>query len=214
MGTKKQAEVVREHGPIPGAKSVAGVTYDGESVWVATGERLQALDPVSGTPRRAIDITADAGTAFDGLHLYQLAGGVIQKIDPRTGALVGALPSPAGEDSAGLTWAEGSLWVASHRDRAILQVEPSTGKVLRRLESTRFVTGVTFADGELWHATWENDESELRRIARDSGEVLETLALPEGVLVSGLEHDGGELFFCGGGPSGKVRAVRRPREGR
>jgi len=31
------------------------------------------------------------------------------------------------------------------------------------------------------------------------------------VNVSGLESDGGEQFFCGGGRTGKVRAVRRPR---
>jgi hypothetical protein len=29
--------------------------------------------------------------------------------------------------------------------------------------------------------------------------------------VSGLESDGADRFYCGGGPSGKVRAVRRPR---
>ena len=35
--------------------------------------------------------------------------------------------------------------------------------------------------------------------------------MPTGVYVSGLESDGRDQFFCGGGPSGKVRAVRRPR---
>jgi len=29
--------------------------------------------------------------------------------------------------------------------------------------------------------------------------------------VSGLESDGADRFFCGGGSSGKVRVVRRPR---
>jgi hypothetical protein len=42
--------------------------------------------------------------------------------------------------------------------------------------------------------------------------VLEQLAMPEGVGVSGLESDGADLFYCGGGPSGKVRAVKRPRK--
>jgi hypothetical protein len=35
--------------------------------------------------------------------------------------------------------------------------------------------------------------------------------MPPGVNVSGLESDGGDQFFCGGGKSGKVRAVRRPK---
>lgn len=210
MSKKKKADVVREYA-LPNVTNVAGVTFDGESVWVATGDRLQAIEPQSGRPGRAIDVVADAGTAFDGTCLFQLAGGVIQKIDPATGAVLSTLASPAGAGSSGLTWAEGSLWLAHYRERKILQLDPSTGQVLRTLESTRFVTGVTFADGELWHGTWEDDESELRRVALDSGEVLESLSLPEGVNVSGLEHDGGELFYCGGGPTGKVRAVRRPR---
>jgi glutamine cyclotransferase len=104
--------------------------------------------------------------------------------------------------------------VGQYRERKIHQVEPETGAILRTIESNRFVTGVTWVDGELWHATWEGDESELRRIAPQSGEVLERLAMPAGVGVSGLESDGGERFFCGGGDSGKVRTVRRPARAR
>jgi hypothetical protein len=37
--------------------------------------------------------------------------------------------------------------------------------------------------------------------------------MPPGAGVSGLESDGGDRFFCGGGNSGTVRAVRRPRRG-
>jgi hypothetical protein len=29
-------------------------------------------------------------------------------------------------------------------------------------------------------------------------------------MVSGLEADGADRFYCGGGKSGKIRAVRRP----
>jgi hypothetical protein len=83
--------------------------------------------------------------------------------------------------------------------------------VLKTLASDRFVTGVTWLEGELWHGTWEGEESELRQIDADSGEVLTRLALPEGSGVSGLESDGESTFYCGGGASGKVRAVRRPK---
>jgi glutamine cyclotransferase len=204
------AEIVREYGPLP-AHNVAGVTYDGRHVWIATGETLTAIDPASGETDRTIAVAADAGTAFDGAHLYQLAADRIQKIDPNTGRVIATIPSP-GSSSSGLAWAEGTLWVGQHRDRKIHQVDPETGAVLRTIESNRFVTGVTWVDGEMWHGTWEGDESDIRRIDPATGEVLERLAMPKGVGVSGLESDGGDRFFCGGGRSGKVRVVKRPRK--
>ena len=113
----------------------------------------------------------------------------------------------------GLAWAEGTLWVGQHRGRKIHQIDPETGAILRTIESNRVVTGVTWVDGELWHGTWEGDESDVRRVDPRTGKVLERLEMPAGVGVSGLESDGGDQFFCGGGRSGKVRAVRRPRRG-
>jgi glutamine cyclotransferase len=210
---RSTAEIVREYGPFPGADWVHGVTYDGQSVWFAAGEKLYAFDPASGKTLRSLDAAADGGTAFDGRHLFQLAGDRIQKIDPKTGQVLATIPAPAGGGGSGLTWAEGTLWVGQYPDRRIHQVDPQTGKILRTIESNRFVTGVTWIDGQLWHATWEGDESDLRRVDPRTGEVLEQLEMPPGVGVSGLESDGGDRFFCGGGGSGKVRAVRRPRRG-
>lgn len=209
--TEAAAEVIREYGPFPGADKVGGVTYDGEHVWFAGGDALHAFDPESGSAVRTIDVAAHAGTAFDGRHLFQIAEDRIQKIDPSTGRVVSTIPSPGRGDS-GLTWAEGTLWVGQHRDRKIVQIDPETGAVLRTIESNRFVTGVTWVDGELWHATWEGEESDVRRVDPGTGEVLERLAMPPGVFVSGLESDGGDQFFCGGGGSGKIRAIRRPRK--
>ena len=207
--TSSTAEILREYGPFPGIDSVHGVTYDGRQVWFAAGDALHALDPASGEARRAIDVAAHAGTAFDGRHLYQIAEDRIQKIDPETGRVIATIPSPGGGDS-GLAWAEGTLWVGQYRDRKIHQLDPETGAILRTIASNRFVTGVTWVDGELWHATWEGDESDLRQIDPQSGAVLEQLAMPAGAGVSGLESDGGDRFYCGGGGSGTVRAVRRP----
>ncbi|MEP7008872.1 MAG: glutamine cyclotransferase [Acidobacteriota bacterium] len=204
------AEIVREYGPFPGADRVHGVTYDGENVWFATGDRLQAFDPESGMPLRSLDVAAHAGTAFDGEHLFQLAEDRIQKIDPQTGRVLATIPAPGKGGDSGLTWAEGTLWVGEYRDRKIHQIDPESGAILRTIESNRFVTGVTWLDGELWHATWEGDESDLRRVDPQTGEVLERLEMPPGINVSGLESDGVDRFFCGGGGSGKVRAVRRP----
>lgn len=203
------AEIIREYGPFAGVDAVHGVTFDGQHVWFASGEKLNALDPASGQTLRAIDITADAGTAFDGEYLFQIAADRIQKIDPKTGRVLHTIPAPGPSDS-GLTWAEGTLWVGEYRDRKIHQIDPDTGTILRTIDSNRFVTGVTWVDGALWHGTWEGDESELRRVDPATGEVLESLQMPAGVGVSGLESDGGGQFFCGGEGSGKVRAVRRP----
>jgi len=209
---KSAAEIVREHGPFAGVDSVGGVTYDGRQVWMASGDRLIAIDPASGKTLRTIDVPAHAGTAYDGRHLYQIAEDRIQKIDPQTGRVLSTIPAPDGGGS-GLAWAEGSLWLGRFRDRRILQLDPETGAVLRSIESNRFVTGVTWVDGEFWHGTWENDQSELRRVDPSTGEVLESLEMPAGAGVSGLESDGGDLFYCGGGASGKLRTVRRPRRG-
>ncbi len=207
--TRSKADILREYGPFPGVDSVHGVTFDGQRIWFASGDKLNALDPERGTTVRTIDVAAHAGTAFDGRHLFQIVEDRIEKIDPESGRVLATLPAPGGGDS-GLAWAEGTLWVGQYRERKIHQVDPQSGAVLRTIESNRFVTGVTWVDGELWHGTWEADRSELRRIDPESGRVLEQLDLPDGVGVSGLESDGGERFFCGGGNSGKLRVVRRP----
>jgi streptogramin lyase len=205
------AEIVREYGPFLGVNQVGGVTFDGSHVWFASGDRLNAFDPASGQTVRTIDVPAHAGTAFDGQHLFQLFEDRIQKIDPKTGRVLSTIPTPGGGGASGMAWAEGALWVGKYRERKIHQVDPETGAILRTIESNRHVTGVTWVDGELWHGTWEGDESELRRIDPRTGEALERLEMPPGVSISGLESDGRDQFFCGGGSSGKVRAVRRPR---
>ena len=212
MKTSK-AEIIREYGPFPGAERVAGVSFDGEHVWFASGDRLNAFDPESGDTLRSLDVAGHAGTAFDGEHLFQIAEDRIQKIDPETGRVLATIPAPGGGGDSGLAWSEGALWVGQYRERKIHQIDPETGKVLRTIRSDRFVTGVTWVDGEMWHGTWEGDDSDLRRIDPQTGEVLERIEMPGSVAVSGLESNGGDRFFCGGGNSGKVRAVRRPRKG-
>jgi len=209
---RSAAEIIREYGPFPDAAQVHGVTFDGRHVWFASGERLNALDPESGEVMRSLDVAAHAGTAFDGRHLYQIAEERIQKVDPETGSVLSTIPTPGG-GASGMAWAEGSLWVGQYRNRKIHEIDPETGAILRTIESDRLVTGVTWIDGELWHGTWEDDASEVRRIDPETGEVLEQLDMPPGTGVSGLEA-GGDRFFCGGGSSGKVRAVRRPLRGR
>jgi glutamine cyclotransferase len=212
MKTSK-AEVIREYGPFPEAERVNGVSFDGKHVWFASGNRLNAFDPETGKKLRSLDVAGHAGTAFDGKHLFQIAEKRIQKIDPETGRVLATIPAPGGGGDSGLAWAEGTLWVGEYRERKIHQIDAETGAILRTIESKRFVTGVTWVDGELWHGTWEGDESDLRRIDPQTGEMLERIEMPRGVAVSGLESNGSDQFFCGGGSSGKVRAVRRPNRG-
>jgi glutamine cyclotransferase len=210
---RSKADILREYGPFPGVDHVHGVSFDGAHVWLAVGDRMTSLDPASGKTLRSIDVPAHAGTAFDGKHLFQISESRIQKIDPKTGRVLSSIPAPGGGADSGLAWAEGTLWVGQYRERKIHQIDPETGAILRTIESNRFVTGVTWVDDELWHGTWEGDESDLRRIDPQTGEVLEQIEMPRGVTVSGLESDGSDQFFCGGGSSGKVRAVRRPNRG-
>ncbi|WP_321809221.1 glutamine cyclotransferase [Burkholderia sp. BCC1985] len=211
---RSPADILREYGPFPGVDGVHGVTFDGRHVWFASGDKLNALDPERGMTVRALDVAAHAGTAFDGRHLFQIVEDRIEKIDPDSGRVLATIPAPGGGADSGLAWAEGTLWVGQYRERKIHQVDPQSGAVLRTIESNRFVTGVTWVDGELWHGTWEADESALRRIDPRNGQVLEQVDMPPGVGVSGLESDGRDLFYCGGGNSGKLRAVRRPARAR
>ena len=204
------AEIIREYGPFPDVEQVAGVTWDGQHVWFGSGDSMKALDPQSGAIVRSIDVAAHAGTAFDGRHLYQIAENRIQKIDPHTGQVISSIAAPGGGGDSGLAWHDGTLWVGEYRARRIHQIDPETGKILRSVETNRFVTGVTWVDGELWHGTWEGDDSEVRRVDPETGDVLERLQMPAGVGVSGLESDGADRFFAGGGKAGMVRAVRRP----
>lgn len=208
---KSQAEIIREYGPFPGINDVHGVTFDGRHVWFASGDKLNAFDPASGETVRSIDVAAHAGTAFDGKHLFQIAEDRIHKIDPKTGTILATIPAPGNGGDSGLAWAEGTLWVGEYRGRKIHQIDPDTGRILRTIESNRVITGVTWVDGELWHGVWEGDEGEVRRIDPQTGEPLEMLEMPPGLGVSGLESDGAHQFFCGGGSSGNVRVVRRPR---
>lgn len=207
---RTQAQIIREYGPFPGVQAVHGVTYDGRQVWFATGEKLVAMDPDSGSTQASIDMVANAGTAFDGKHLYQISDGSIVKLEPQSGRVLARIPAPGGGGASGMAWAEGSLWVAEYRQRKIYQVDPESGRVLHTIESNRYVTGVTWVDGQLWHGTWEDGASDLRQVDARTGEVLQSVEMPAGTGVSGLESDGAGCFFCGGGESGKLRAVRRP----
>jgi len=205
--TARKATIVREYGPFP-VERVHGVTHDGAHVWFAHGKKIAAMNPETGAIEKEVAVPAEAGTAFDGEHLYQIGEDKIRKVDPKTGRVVATLATPGmTNDNSGLAFDAGTLWVGQFKGRAIHQIDAVTGKLLLTLRTDRFVTGVSFADGELWHGTWEDEKSELRRVDPATGRVLEALEVPGGV--SGLEAKG-DLLFCGGIKAPVVRAVKRP----
>ena len=203
----KRAEIVGEFTGNTGGP-VHGVSFDGRHVWAATGDHMRAFDPQTGREVRSLDVPAHAGTAFDGRHLFQIADALIQKVDPQTGEVVGTIPAPGGGKDSGLAWADGSLWVGQYRERQIIEIDPETGDVRRVIQTNRFVTGVTWVDGELWHGYSDDGDGGLARIDPANGNEMATLDMP-GMDVSGVEWDGADRFFCGGGESGTVRIVRR-----
>ena len=161
----------------------------------------------------SIDVAAHAGTAFDGRYLYQIAEDRIEKVDPKDGHVLSTIPAPGGGTDFGPYLGGGHVV-----GRAVSRPQDPSGRsrdgrVLRTIEANRFVTGVSWVDGELWHGTLDDDGSDVRRVDPETGVVLEKLDMPPDAAVSGLESDGGERFFCGGASSGRIRAVRRPRRG-
>lgn len=201
------AEIRNVLGPFTGIDQVNGVTCDGDNVWVASGDALNAVDAATGQPKRSIDVAAHAGTAFDGVHLYQLDDDRIRKVDPITGRVVSTITVPAG--GSGLAWAEGTLWMGQYEDRLIRRIDPESGATISTVTSDRFVTGVTWVEGELWHAGSLDDSCALNHVDPATGDVLETIVMPDGVWVSGIESAGGNQFFCGHGDAGTVSVVGR-----
>ncbi|WP_437923350.1 glutamine cyclotransferase [Sorangium sp. So ce291] len=211
----RQAEIIAER-TFDGVDSIHGVAFDGQAVWFAhgAGGDLLSAEPETGRVLRHLKAPAQAGVAFDGSHLWVVGGGKIRKIEPETGAAVGEVPGFDATLVSGLAWADGALYAGVYRQKKILKIDPERGTVLRTLVSDRFVTGVAWADGDLWHGGMPDDEgapSELRRVDAQRGEVLERLALPEGVRVSGVEADASGRLWCGDPATGKLRAVKKPR---
>ena len=209
---RSAANIVREYGPFP---DVERRTWRHLSTAPTSGLRpatqLNAVDPDSGKTVRALDVAAHAGTAFDGRHLFQIAENRIQKIDPDSGRCSQRYrrPKAATPDWPGRKARSGSGSTATARSTRSI---PQTGAILRTIESNRFVTGVTWVDDELWHGTWEADQSELRQGRSASrAKCLSRSTCRRASAYRGSSSNGGDTFFCGGGGSGKVRAVRRPR---
>lgn len=208
MSTKiHAAEVVREYVPLDEGP-IHGVTFDGKLVWFARDDEIVAFEPEKEQVVRRHPVpAADAGTAFDGEHIYQLARDEILVIQPTDGRIVRRLPAPGKGQDSGMAWADGHLWIGQCYGAKIHKVDAKTGEVVKTLTSDRFVTGVSFVDGALWHgASVDGKPSELRRLASD-GSVEEVLSVPV-ESIAGVERTRDGDFWCAG-ERGRLRLVRR-----
>jgi len=208
--SKRSAEILAEFRP-DGDAQIHGVTLDGTLVWFARTDEILAFDPETATVVRRLSIPgAYAGTAFDGEHLYQLARGEVLVIRPADGRIVRRFPSPAPGNDSGMAWADGHLWIGHYGGAQILKVDAETGDVVKTLRSDRFVTGVSWVDGALFHGvSGDGMPCEIRRVASD-GTVEETIEVPV-PSISGMEGAGDGTFWCGG-EKGALRLVRGKRE--
>jgi hypothetical protein len=204
---RSDAEIVREYVPIDDHR-IHGVTFDGARVWFARDGELVSFDPATAKVVRRFPVPlAGAGTAFDGEHLYQLAKDEILVIRPADGRIVRRLPAPPRGDCSGMAWADGYLFIGQYRESKIHKVDARTGEIVKTLTSDRYVTGVSFVDGALWHgASGDGQPCELRRLASD-GTVDEALAVPV-THIAGVEGTRDGAFWCAG-EEGTLRLVRR-----
>jgi len=184
-----------------------------DSLITAAARALAAGDPLGALKRVALRDDAPA-LALRGIAMAQLGDLVRAKALLRGAAR--AFGSKEAVARARCVVAEAEIALVS-RDLGwpakALDAIPRPGRFFARSSPTAsspVSPGSTESSGT---APGKGDESELRRVDSRTGEVLERLEMPAGVGVSGLESNGGDQFFCGGGKSGKVRAVRRPARG-
>ena len=182
-----------------------------EHVWFAAGDKLNALDPASGNTVRSIDVAAPCR------HRVRRPAPVPDRRRPhpqdrsahRPRARAPSLPPAAAATRGwpGPKARSGSASTASARSTRSIPRPARSCAPSSPTASSPASRGSTASCGTApGKATRANCA-----LIPATGEVLERLEMPAGVGVSGLESDGGDRFFCGGGPSGRLRTVRRPR---
>ena len=146
------------------------------------------------------------GVTHDGTHVWAATGERLLGIEPGSGSIARTLAVACDAGSA-----FDGTWLYQVAEARIDKIDPATGAVVASIPAPGHGgdSGLAWAEGSLWVGQYR--ERRIHRIDPATGAVLERLAMPPGIGVSGLESDGGGLFYCGGGTSGKVRAVRRPK---
>ena len=102
---------------------------------------------------QAVDLTAQNGLAFhDGLA-YLISSGEILTVDLSNRSVVNRFEAPAGRADA-LAYGDGSLWFADgvdpDYDGEIVELDPETGDVRSRIDTSYDPTGLAYGDGSVW----------------------------------------------------------------
>src|SRR5918999_811678 len=137
------------------------------------------------------------GVTYDGQHVWFAAGGKLNAFDPSSGKTVRSLDVAA---HAGTAF-DGRHLFQLAEDR-IQKIDPNTGGVLATIPAPGGGgdSGLAWAEGTLWVGQYR--DRKIHQVDPETGAILRR-----------LESNGGDQFFCGGGRSGKVRTVRRPKRG-
>jgi DNA-binding beta-propeller fold protein YncE/predicted Ser/Thr protein kinase len=105
------------------------IVYGGGRVWVADtkGAGITAVDTKGGkVVRRGLEphkAPLRLATGAGGLWVSSAAGGTVRRID--LGSFAVGTPIPAGRRPAGITVADGLVWVADTRSGSVTRVDPS-----------------------------------------------------------------------------------------
>jgi streptogramin lyase len=148
-------------GSLPGSQST--VLVSGDSLWVATGNRLLRLDRRSGAVRASLPIS-DLGPTHavisDGSTIWAASGdaGAVYRIDAATGQIVATIPVRStpftgNRDPGGLAALDGMIWVVGEGTSSIAGIDPRTDQVARTFVVPRQPSDIVAAGGSLWIAS-------------------------------------------------------------
>jgi hypothetical protein len=136
---------------IPRGRNVAMAD---DAVWVALGEEVVKIDPVSGETQ----LTAPVGGSYlaYGAGSVWVAGpeGALVRVDPTTGTPVASIPvAPAGVTEVAAT--DDAVWVTSKTAGAVYRIDPSSNAVVASITTGRGAHGVVIDRSGVWVTNYE-----------------------------------------------------------
>jgi YVTN family beta-propeller protein len=194
---------------LPAGSSPAGIAVGDGSLWVAdhVGAALLRIDPTSGD---AVPVELDglpSAVAFtpEGVWVAVAPGGVARVDGDRV-----TFEATVGQGPSAVTFAFGSIWVASELDASVTRVNPSTGRVQAAVPVGEGPRSLANAGGQLWVSSPQ--DGSLAAIDPASDSVVSTIPITGeasslatasgdlwlGVGPSAAEHRGGTLQVSAG----------------
>jgi len=188
-------------GGLPGSQSAVLVT--GDSVWVATDNRLLRLDRRSGAVRATLPISNLGPThavISDGSAIWAASGdaGAVYRIDAATGQVVATIPVRStpftgSRDPAGLAALDGMIWVAGDGTSSIAGIDTRTDQVTRTFVLPRAPSDLVAAGGSLWIASAASGR--IDRVDPTTGSVTASISIAAPVA---LATTGGAVWTASG----------------